>query len=435
MPAESTPNGAHYYRRRCSRTRIYELALLATLVTALTLAAGWTYPTWDDGRLMLAIEQFGGDTIWHTFSNRPLSAGFFTFLFNHQLFLPIGMVLHWTAWMGMGVVTMRVWREMFPALTQFALLPAMLSVAPILCKVQLVLLTIPTIALIGPVLCYVGIFLLTSEQSSTWRRIILVAAGTSLVVFSVLLSEYGVATAAVGCILLCVRAIYGEAGRRRERFFNAALLSVGALLSYMVFLRVTKDANWSGFRPGYVLETFSVRIPVRWLTGIWRGAIGGILESLGTVSLNGKVGLLSFLFGVAFSGLVVLRRFKREALEFSLKQNKISLIILILSVPVALIPFVLMDRTLESKWDSRFWIPVLPVLSSLSVYILFYILKARLNLLVPILCGFLAGYWTTFEITNAIRNPEPYARLEKFTYQDVDATSRFGNNRKLGVVE
>lgn len=425
MPAESTSTGAHDYKRRRSRTEIYELVLLATLVTALTLAAGWTYPTWDDGRLMLAIQQFGPVTIWDNFSNRPLIAGLFTFLFNHQLFLPVGMVLHWAGWMGMGLVTMRFWREMFPDLARFALLPALLSVAPILSKVQLVLLTITTIDLIGPVLCYVGIFLLTSEQTLPWRRVIIMAAGISLVVFSVLLSEYGVATASVGFVLFCVKAIYGEASRRRERFLIAGLLSGVTLLSYVVFLRLTRDANWLGYRPGYIFETLSVRIPFRWLTGIWRGTIGGVLESLGTVTLNGKIGLLSFLCGAVFSGLVVLRRFKREAAEFSLKENRISLMILVLSVPVALLPFVLMDRTLESKWDSRFWLPLLPVLSSLSVYIFFYVLRPRLNLLVPVICGFLAGYWTAFEITNAIRNPEPYAQIQRATDRTVLRTARW----------
>jgi hypothetical protein len=38
-----------------ARQTVYETLLLAALVTALTFAAAWVYPIWDDGRLMLAI--------------------------------------------------------------------------------------------------------------------------------------------------------------------------------------------------------------------------------------------------------------------------------------------------------------------------------------------------------------------------------------------
>jgi len=95
---------------------------------------------------------------------------------------------------------------------------------------------------------------------------------------------------------------------------------------------------------------------------------------------------------------------------------------------------VLMDRTLETKWDSRFWLPVIPVLSSLSVYILFYLLKARLYVLAPVLCGFLAGYWTTMEIAKTFRNPDPVVALPRiFKSQIPDCvTVDMGNKSKTG---
>lgn len=394
-----------------NRTSLYEVMLLIVLVTALTIAAAWLYPTWDDGRLMLAIRESGNRAIWINFGNRPLVALFYTFLLNHQLFLPVAIVLHWMTWLGMGLVTMRFWRLMFPAHSRFALLPALLSVAPILCKVQLVILTIVSIDLVGPVLSFLAIFMLLSEQPSRWRKIIVAAAGLGIIVFSILISEYAVVTAAVGFILLSAKTIRGRTERKRERQIIAGLIAVCALFTYSVLLWLTRAAGRDAFRPGYILESFSLRIPFRLLSGIWRGAIGGVLESLGSVTLNSKAALLSFVCGVVFSALVGFGIYKRGAIEFTLKQDKFSVITLLVALVVGLIPVVLMDRTLESKWDSRFWLPILPIISSLSVYILFSVLKTRLYVLVPVLCGFLAGYWTTSEIGNALRNPEPVAAL------------------------
>jgi hypothetical protein len=418
-----------------NRTSLYEVVLLAVVVTALTFAAVRIYPTWDDGRLMSAIQESGSHAIWVNFGNRPLAALFYVFLWNHQAFLPVGMVLHWITWLGMGLVTMRFWRIMFPAYAGYALLPALLSVAPILCKVQLVILTIPSIDLLGPLLTFLAIFMLLSEQQTRLRKIIIGATALALIALSILISEYAVVTAAVGFILISAHAIRNGSGLKRERLVMAALVAVCALISYSVFLWFTRSAGRDAFRPAYILELSGWKlrgIPFRLLSGIWRGAIGGLLESLGSVTLNSKTALLSFVCGAVLASLVVLAIYKRENVEF--KWSGFSFITLLASLAVALVPVVLMDRTLDSKWDSRFWLPVLPVLSSLTVAILFYLLRPRLYLLVPVLCGFLAGYWTTHEIANAFRNPEPIIMLPHilpshsadFIRVDVEKKSQIG---------
>jgi hypothetical protein len=325
---------------------------------------------------------------------------------------------------------------MFPAHSSFALLPALLSVAPIVCKVQLVILTIVSIDLVGPVLTFLAIFMLLSEQPSGWRKIIVVAAGLGLIVFSILISEYAAVTAAVGCILLGAKAIRGRTERKRERQIIAGLIAGCALFSYSVLLWLTRASGRDGFRPGYILESFSLRIPFRLLSGIWRGAIGGALESLGSVTLNSKAALLSFVCGVVFSGLVVFGIHKKQAVEFTLQQDRFSVITLLAILVVALIPVVLMDRTLESKWDSRFWLPILPVISSLSVYILFSVLRTRLYLLVPVFCGFLAGYWTTSEIASSFNDREPaVAWVQEFDGQIPDWIRLAGGDRsKIGGI-
>ena len=403
---------------------ICEVVLLATLVTSLTFAAGWIYPVWDDGRMMLKIQESGADAIWANFAHRPLVAAFYAFLFNHQLLLPVGIVLHWTAWLGMGLVTMHLWRIMFPAFSEFALLPGLLSVAPLLCKMQLVLTTIVTETLIEPVLTFLAVFMLLWEGSSSSRKLFFRALGLTIISFAILLSEYSVVTAIVGFILVGSKAIHGSSERKREGIIVAALIAGCVLLSYSLFLWLNRNSGFVPYRPSYILDVPSWRvrgIPFRWLSGIWRGAIGGFLESLGSVTLNSKLALLSFVCGLVVAGLTVLILRRRGTAEFGLKQDRFSAITLLVCLAVALIPVLLMDRRLESRFESRFWLGVLPVVSTLSVYILLYVLKSRLYILVPALCGFLAGYWTTLEIGSAVRDPKSLTGFAPhFDYQVAD---------------
>ena len=395
---------------------ICEVGLLAALVTALTAAGAWIYPIWDDGRLLLAIQESGKQAIWINFGNRPLAALFYIFLMKYEAFLYASIVLNWITWLGMGLVTMRFWSLMFPAHSRFALLPALLSVAPILTKVQLAILTIPTIVMVGPLLGFIAIFMFLSEQPGRSRKVIVATAGLLLLAFSILISEYGVVTAIVALILVSAQAIRHSSERKRQQWVVPALIVVATLISYSFYLWLGSGTGKDAFRPGYMLDVPGWRIrgiPFRWLSGIWRGEIGGVLESLGSITLTSKAAFLSFVCGAVVSVLVFRLIHKRGAVEFTLQQDRFSIITLLVAVAAALIPVVLMDRTLETKWDSRFWMPVMPLLSSLSVYILFYVLRARLYFLVPILCGFLTGYWTTFEIAKTFRNPDPVVSLPR----------------------
>ena len=419
------------------RRSIYEVGLLAALVTVLTAAGAWIYPIWDDGRLLLAIQESGRQAIWINFGNRPLAALFYIFLMKYEAFLYASIVLNWITWLGMGLVTMHFWRLMFPAHSRFALLPALLSVAPILTKVQFAILTIPTIVMVGPLLGFIAIFMFLSEQPGRSRKVIVATAGLLLLAFSILISEYGVVTAVVALILVSAQVIRYSSERKWQQWVVPALIAMCTLISYSFYLWLGSGTGKDAFRPGYMLAVPGWRIrgiPFRWLSGIWRGEIGGLLESLGSVTLTTKAAFLSFVCGAVVSALVVMLIHKRGAVEFTLRQDRFSIITLFVAVAAALMPVVLMDRTLETKWDSRFWVPVIPLLSSLSVYILFYVLRARLYFLVPILCGFLTGYWTTFEIARTFRNPDPVVALPlHFESQISDCvTADIRNQLKMG---
>jgi hypothetical protein len=161
-------------------------------------------------------------------------------------------------------------------------------------------------------------------------------------------------------------------------------------------------------------------MPFSLASGIWRGIIGGVLESLGSVTLHSKMALVSFICGVVFATLVVLVLRHNARSEAIVQRDKLSLATLLIAAVVALAPVVLMNRALESRWESRFWLPALPVLSCLSVYLLLYVVRTRLYVLVLIVCGFLAGYWTTWDVARVLRNPDADRGLEEALNRELD---------------
>jgi hypothetical protein len=392
----------------------YEFALLAGLVSALTIGAWWIYPIWDDGRLLFWSSQLGDGAIYHNYGDRPLLAYLYTFLFRHQLFQPVGLIFHWISWFAMGLVTIRFWRLMFPAYSQFALLPALLAVAPVLGKCQLATFTIVFPVMTGPLVIFISLFLMLSDQPSVLRRVLVSSLALILIAFAVLITNYAVTTAAVVFVVISAKAFKSPATRKRELLISAGLTAFATLCSYAAFCWLTRLTATPEYRPGYALTSLPWKItvvPFRLLSAVWRSTIGGVLESLGAVALNTKPTLLSFACGIALGALAWLVISRKNVQADSHADRRFSFITLLTATALALLPVFLMGRTFEGRWDTRFIVPILPVLSSLTVFILFSVVRKRLWMVVPILCGFLAGYWTTFEIANAIRNPEPVVTL------------------------
>ncbi len=389
---------------------LFEFLLLTAVVTVLTVSTAWVYPIWDDARLLVLIGESGDAAIRGDLDSRVLLSHFFIFLSHRGLFLPVGLVLHWMSWFGMGLVTLRFWQMTFPAHARFALLPAILSVTPILCKVQFVVMSVVFIDVIEPVLAFCGILLLMSERWRGRRRILVTAGSLFLIVVACLLSEYGVATAAVGCVLLFGKALRTAGAGKRESMILALLVSACPFVSYIVFSILAASAASPPYQASFaILSLFGniQLIPFRLISGIWRGVIGAYLESLGSITVYGKAPLLSFFSGAILSAMVTFAVYRRRADASPAGRDWPTALTLLVATVIGVLPFLLMNRTLETYWDSRFWLPAMPLVSSLTVYLLLSVVRKRLWILVPICCGFLAGYWTTTEIIRTHKNQVP----------------------------
>jgi len=414
------------------RMFLYECVLLVALVSALTVGAWWIYPTWDDGRLLYWSSRLGEANIYYNYGDRPLLAYLYIFLFRHQIFQPVALASHFISWLAMGLITMRFWRLIFPAHAQFALLPALLSVAPVVAKCQLATFTIVFPVMVGPLLIFVAVFLIFSGATSVIRRFLLRGVALVFIAFAVLITNYAVTTAAVAFVVITAAAFKSSLQRKRELLAMGGLTALVTLSSYATFCWITRSTATPEYRPGYALTSMSWKIevvPFRWLAALWRSTIGGVLESLGAVTLNTKITLLSFICGLAFAGLVALVVGKNSIVSAKSRDNLFSFVTLLIASALALLPVFLMGRTLEVRWDTRFILPILPVLSSLMVFILLIVIRKRLWILVPVLCGFLAAYWTTYEILNAVRHPEPVVLLPR---QDGTGADRFGVDAAIG---
>jgi hypothetical protein len=380
---------------------LLEFLLIAAIVSVLTIATAWVYPTWDDINVLMMLNQLGDAGIRVFFDSRVLVSHFCIFLSHHGLFLPVGLALHWLSWFGMGLVTFRFWQITFPAHAHLALLPAILSVTPVLCKVHFVIMSVVFIDVLEPVLAFGGILLLLSESGHGRRKVLVTAGGLLLVMIAGLLSEYGVATAAVGCVLLFGKALQTSGTRKRELNILGSVLGVCALASYVVFSIIASSAASPPYRASFVLPALSAdihRIPFRLVSGLWRAVIGAYLESLGSITVSGKGPLLSFVSGAILSAAVTFAIYRKKRTGSISSRNWPAAIIMTVAIIVGALPFLLMGRTLETYWDSRFWLPALPIASSLTVYLLLSLVRERRWILVAICCGFLGGYWTSTEI-------------------------------------
>ena len=303
---------------------------------------------------------------------------------------------------------MLLWRTLFPELRRYALSVACLTIAPIVCHTQLVLITTTLIYLPGIVLVYLAFALSFSIASAdhNYRRnkfiFPVVAVGLTLPAY--LISEYA-APAALACAVLNQSQSGGWHRTIGTAFF------VSAIVGYALYWSLTDPAARPNVRPEEILlsnplqraQRFAVVFP----DSLWKLALGSFLESVGDIRIRPRTEVaIGRVIAVASGALIALFLTLVSGRDSSDSSRKIpqragwyTALSLILALAAAIAPIALMrPLVVEGAWSTRLWLPILPLASCTTAFLLFGFLRARQRWLVIPLLGFVAGYTGVKEV-------------------------------------
>ncbi|MCP4655170.1 MAG: hypothetical protein GY856_07095 [bacterium] len=375
-----------------------EVLVLVLVTAGLTAGAVTAFPIWDDGWLRLIEVEHGNQQIRDAMADRPFIAWIWAELSRHGLLWSSGVVIHFLAWLGLGLVTLAIWKRLFPDQKFLALAAACLAVAPITAQTQLILVNPVWGGLIGPVLIYGALLLIwPAADSGRFKLLYGVAAGV-LVFLSILISEYALSAVAAAMLLLLFNA-RGVGPQRRRRYLVAlGLLATTAFVGYVAFRAGIDSSLRTDTNPTYLLHDLAGKtrtVPFNLFSSFWSCGIGNLLERIGTIQIRDFTDRVAALAGltVGLLSLWATCRSRQESSASDTARRRRILIGLAAALVAALVPVLLMGRVPEAGTASRYWLPLVPVSSCLSVLVLVTLLGSGRRWAIPALCGFLAGYW------------------------------------------
>ena len=227
-----------------------ELLVLAIVTTALTTWAYLVYPAWDDGFLLILAQSGKGHVIAASIADRPVAGEIWQFFSDRGLLVQSAVVLHWLTWFATGWITIRLWKLLLPQFARLAVPVACLALAPVLCRIQFVLMNPIVTGQIAPVLVYLAILLLFFDRGRTFaQQAVISVVAAAMVLLGSLFSEYSVPAVIVGAILI-IGVDFGQSGglTRRQGAAAFVLLAAGAI-GYLVYHHLGNPNARPGVRP------------------------------------------------------------------------------------------------------------------------------------------------------------------------------------------
>ena len=391
-----------------------EVGVLFLFALAMTYAAWLARPTWDDGWMDLihakdfALRDLLGD--------RPTYGAFLSWLQDRGILWPAHAAMHFVGWFSQGLAAMIIWSLFFPTLPRLRLVAGCLAIAPVICQYQMVVIG-GIIYLIQVAIVYAAFtctyFIFRNGGKTLWKGLAVLAIALA-VFFSTLITEYTVPASVVAGLLLWF--LLGHEGRSMpSRLVATGLLPACTLAGYVVYY-VTVDAAVRGdVRPEKVLSGAGGVLQLAGRTiayladELWQLSLGRLLSSLSAIQFHPTLEAM-WILGFAVVATVTIAaaslrlRATGNAEELQTSKGFRTAGVFLLALAAGLLPAVLLGRYgTVYRMETRYWLPVLPVASCLTVLLIRTCVRERLTYLVVTMLAFASAYTAIATATAEIR--------------------------------
>ncbi len=388
-----------------------------------TVVAWEARPVWDDS--WVTFVEAAGMRISELSQDRPIIGWIWERLIDHGVLWTSGVVIHWCAWFGLGSISSLLWLRLFPDFREFSLVVGCLTIFPVICKIQIVLIVTLIHYQLGICLAYgtlLGIlnWLYGGSSPSPAALVLLLF----LTFCTCLGSEYPtLALAAVGLLLPFLGGHFGLYSPR-PRLRIAAVLLVVAFAGYVLYWGIANSAARPQVRPEMAVSSQGVSAFLLnglqvYPAALWRLCFGSLFEvskdflveayvalrpALGyytIVPASIPIFVISIMAGI-FIGLALFwgtsghgQEQGIEAQKQDPKINWLRFASIACALAIAVVPVVLLrpDRAASpSPYATRHTLSLLPLASCATVAFVLAIIPRRLSHAAILFLGFLAGF-------------------------------------------
>ena len=404
----------------------FSMLALALICAPLTIGAIWAFPLYDDAWVWLFLKEQGAGMMATAVADRPVKGILWSLLAaSEQVFWWASFVAQALLWPTFGVISALLWTRLFPNLRRYAMVVGCLTVAPIITKVQMVTASIALESLLSVVLSYSALVLLLRfvMVGSRFGWAVL-GSSVSLLGLAILLTEYALPVAIVMVVLFwwyARRARDLETSVRAWRAIVFSTLTTGvAYASFTIIANYTARPGGEEVNPLYIFTVAGEDLapfPFRLVQGIWQSVVGGLIISMGGVTLTSYSGIMADAYGTLVAGLLFYGSRNLQQNAKSPSRNTITkqnVLLAIVALVAGLLPIVAMARIPWNPGDamqSRFELPLLPIAAALLVLTGLSLVRRRFWAVPIVLLGFVAGNATFTEAWSAIHERQQMSAL------------------------
>jgi hypothetical protein len=387
------------------------------LAAILAYCAFRAFPVYDDGYLLLLIQEAGVGGIAAAHPDRPVFGLLLEFCARVGGTSPVTyIVVSILGWLGLAVEASLLWQTLFPTSPDFGPVVGALCLSPVFVQTQFTTVTVALIAGLAINLSLAGLLIVLDDRTESFS-ILRVAAASVLTVAGALVSEYGVFTSLAGAALLLVL----------RRLRATALLTAVAGIGYGIF-RATGRADFRTELHPAIVGVMALKRPLegllREVSGAWTASGGAIVRALGSIriEMGSRSTLLAAASGTAMGVLVYVTE-RRPAEQSTAQPETRKLWALLAAIAVGVLPGVLLARPMDAVgFPSRLRMPALAfgavfIMGLLSIGVIPKWRSAAVCILV-----FLTGYQTIIGGADALRTRDTLAEMGRRLRPFVEGT-------------